>query len=84
MQRWEYMTVAIVRSYGTKYRVNGTIIAEWNDIPLYEMLQRAGRQGFELVAIDEGSYIFKRPFLGRTGPLRANTGEQTVNREDSV
>ncbi|QPC84647.1 hypothetical protein G4Y79_09800 [Phototrophicus methaneseepsis] len=61
MQRWDYACVQVVKSYGVKYRVNGKSISEWNDIPLFAMLQNMGNKGFEMVSIDGEMYIFKRP-----------------------
>ena len=67
-QRWEYLTINLVRSYGMNYRANGEKVNDWKDLPLHDVFQRVGRQGFELVVYDGENYIFKRP-AAATGSL---------------
>jgi hypothetical protein len=64
-QKWDYLVVNLVRSYGMNYRANGMKMAEWKDLPLHDMLARVGQQGYELVAYDGANYIFKRPAMPR-------------------
>jgi hypothetical protein len=61
MQKWEYMLISLVRSYGMNYRANGEKVADWKDIPLHEMFIKMGRAGFEFISYDGENYIFKRP-----------------------
>lgn len=61
MQRWEYMSVNVLKSYGMNYRANGRKVAEWKDIPVHEMMNILGKQGFEFISYDGSNYIFKRP-----------------------
>lgn len=61
MQKWEYLIINILRSYGMNYRANGEKVNEWKDLPLHEVFIKIGRQGFELVMYDGENYIFKRP-----------------------
>lgn len=61
MQKWEYMLVNLVRSYGMNYRANGEKVGEWKDIDLHEVFLKLGKAGFEFVAYDGDNYIFKRP-----------------------
>lgn len=65
MQRWEYLTLdwdwgddQQRRAFG----VNQVKIEDWKKDPLLEeYLSKLGEEGWELVAVDEGLYIFKRP-----------------------
>lgn len=66
MQKWEYMTVSRLKSYGLTYRANGEKVSQWRDKPLHEMLQDLGKAGFELVAYDGENYIFKRPLMNNS------------------
>ena len=61
MPRWEYVQVGIVNSYGIQYRANGEKQAQWKDQPLFVVLNELGKGGYELIAFDGESYIFKRP-----------------------
>lgn len=61
MQRWEYVTVNMLDSYGLNYRANGEKQAQWKDKALHAVLNDMGRAGYELVAYDGENYIFKRP-----------------------
>lgn len=61
IQKWEYMIVNAVKSYGVVYRANGEKIGDWKDLPVHEVFMKLGRAGFEFVAFDGESYIFKRP-----------------------
>lgn len=62
MQRWEYVVVNLVRSYGMNYRANGEKVAAWKDLPLFKMMKQMGENGYELTAYDGENYIFKRPY----------------------
>jgi hypothetical protein len=61
LQRWEYVCVSVIRSYGMNYRRNGIKVGEWKDRPIFEMLGKMGEEGYELTAYDGTNYIFKRP-----------------------
>lgn len=61
MPRWEYVQVGVINSYGIQYRANGEKQGQWKDEPLHVVLNELGKGGFELVAYDGESYIFKRP-----------------------
>lgn len=67
MQKWEYMLITLVRSYGMNYRANGTKMNDWKDLPLHEVFNKVGRAGFEFVAFDGDSYMFKRPVQSGNG-----------------
>ncbi|MGB1285314.1 MAG: hypothetical protein ACPG7F_02175 [Aggregatilineales bacterium] len=71
--RWEYRLVSVLKSYGMNYRVNGQKVGDWQDIPIYEMMQKMGMHGFEFVAFDGDNYIFKRPLVvpKKTGALQS-------------
>ncbi len=70
MQKWEYIVVGLLASYGIQYRVNGEKQGQWKDKQLHIVLNDLGRAGFELVAYDGENYIFKRPAKPQaTGPL---------------
>lgn len=75
-QKWDYLVVNLVRSYGMNYRANGVKMAEWKDLPLHDMLARVGQQGYELVAYDGANYIFKRPAMPKntTQPVAGSSG----------
>lgn len=60
-QRWEYLVLNMIKSYGMNYRVNGEKVSDWKDRSLHEVLTQIGRQGFELVVFDGENYVFKRP-----------------------
>lgn len=64
MQKWEYMLINVVKSYGMNYRANGEKIADWKDLPLHEVFIKLGKAGFEFAAFDGESYIFKREAQG--------------------
>lgn len=61
MQRWEYLSLTLVKSYGMNYRVNGEKVGDWKDKPVHEVFQAIGKQGFELILFDGEQYVFKRP-----------------------
>jgi len=65
MQRWEYVVINVLKSYGMNWRANGDKRGEWKDQPLHFVLNEMGKAGFEMVAYDGENYIFKRP--ARTG-----------------
>jgi hypothetical protein len=79
MQRWDYACVQVVKSYGIKYRVNGSNVTEWNDIPVFAMLQNMGNKGYEMVTIDGDLYIFKRPT-----PQKANGAVKSLKSNEVV
>jgi hypothetical protein len=61
MQKWEYVLVGIVKSYGMNYRVNGEKQGDWKDLPIHEVFIKMGKAGFEFISYDGENYIFKRP-----------------------
>lgn len=61
MPRWEYVQIGVVNSYGIQYRANGEKQGQWKDEPFHVVLNDLGKGGFELIAYDGESYIFKRP-----------------------
>ena len=61
MQKWEYITIGTVNSYGLQYKMNGEKQNQWKDKHLHEVLADLGNEGWELLSFDGGSYIFKRP-----------------------
>lgn len=60
-QKWEYMLLTVVKSYGMNYRANGEKVNDWKDLPLHDVFIRLGKAGFEYCSYDGDSYIFKRP-----------------------
>lgn len=77
MPRWEYVQIGVVNSYGIQYRANGEKQAKWKDQPFHVVLNDLGKAGFELVAYDGESYIFKR-VTKTTNAL--NTGSLTTGK----
>lgn len=80
MQKWEYLTLESSRNYGkTKYIVNGEQQAELTNEKLAIVLNKVGRQGWELVGMTDAgetnTFVFKREFV-RTGMLQ---GDRTLN-----
>ena len=61
MQKWEYMLVGVVKSYGMNYRANGEKVGDWKDLPLHDVFGKMGKAGFEFISYDGDNYIFKRP-----------------------
>lgn len=61
MQKWDYLVLNVVRSYGMTYRRNGDKVADWKNRPVHEVLMALGDEGYELTAFDGINYIFKRP-----------------------
>jgi len=61
MQRWEYVVINVLKSYGMNWRANGEKRSEWKDQPIHYVLNEMGKLGFELVSFDGENYIFKRP-----------------------
>jgi hypothetical protein len=61
MQKWDYLILGVIESYGVNYRVNGEKVAEWKDVPLHDVFNVIGKQGFEFIQFDGQNYIFKRP-----------------------
>lgn len=59
--KWDYLVISLVRSYGMNYRANGDKVADWKDLPIHDVFNRVGKQGFEYVGYDGENYIFKRP-----------------------
>jgi len=74
MHKWDYLMLSIAKSYGTNYRVNGEKIAEWKDLPLHDVFNIVGKQGFEFITFDGESYIFKRQVAQTRGlqPLQSS------------
>ncbi|MGJ3238838.1 MAG: hypothetical protein ACFE0Q_09050 [Anaerolineae bacterium] len=60
MQKWEYMLISVVKSYGMNYRANGDKVNDWKDVPLHDVFARMGKAGFEFCNYDGENYIFKR------------------------
>jgi hypothetical protein len=66
MQKWEYLTLESSRNYGkTKYIVNNEQQAELTNEKLSVVLNKIGRQGWEMVGVSPGSesgqlFVFKR------------------------
>lgn len=82
MQRWDYACVQIIKSYGVKYRFNGNNVSDWNDIPLFQMLQNMGEKGYEMIGIDGENYIFKRP--GAASPTNAGRSPFRENQPQDI
>lgn len=61
MQKWDYLILGLIKSYGVNYRVNGEKVADWKDMPIHDVFNIVGKQGFEFIGFDGESYIFKRP-----------------------
>lgn len=64
MQRWEYMTwkVGDLGDAGARVRIaDGEEFARNERQPLYEALDRAGGDGWELVGVSGDTLLFKRP-----------------------
>jgi hypothetical protein len=70
MQKWDYLILGVIESYGVNYRVNGEKVAEWKDVPLHDVFNVIGKQGFEFIQFDGQNYIFKRP-SGATKSLQS-------------
>lgn len=68
MQKWEYMLIGLVKSYGMNYRANGDKVNDWKDLPLHEVFKKVGKGGYEFCAYDGDSYIFKRPVANGKKP----------------
>lgn len=65
MSRWEYLTLASTRNYGTtKYYVNGVQQPTLRNGRFEAIINQLGGQGWELVGIsadgNEKTFIFKR------------------------
>jgi len=63
MQRWEYLVLNVLKSYGMNYRVNGEKVGDWKDLPIHDVLNKVGAQGFEFIMFDGDNYYFKRPVV---------------------
>jgi len=61
MQKWEYMLIGVIKSYGMNYRANGQKVGDWKDLPIHDVFVKMGKSGFEFVGYDGENYIFKRP-----------------------
>jgi len=61
MQKWEYITVGMLNSYGLQYKLNNEKEHKGKEKPLHEVFADLGEEGWELVSFDGESYIFKRP-----------------------
>ena len=68
MQKWEYMLVGVVKSYGMNYRANGEKVGDWKDLPIHDVFLKMGKAGFEFVSYDGENYIFKRPAAANGKP----------------
>jgi hypothetical protein len=80
VEKWDYLMLSLVKSYGINYRVNGEKVADWKDLPLHDIFNVIGKQGFEFVAYDGENYIFKRPTAPAARPvqpLRPSTQSDT-------
>lgn len=75
MHKWEYLTLESSRNYGkTKYVVNGEQQAELTNEKLAVVLNKIGRQGWEMIGVSgngENSqiFVFKRVAVRKTGTL---------------
>jgi hypothetical protein len=67
MQKFEYMVIGLVKSYGMNYRANAEKVNDWKDLPLHDVFNRMGKAGYEFVAYDGESYIFKRAIQNKKG-----------------
>lgn len=65
-QKWDYLVLSLVKSYGINYRVNGEKVADWKDMPLHDVFNIVGKQNFEFISYDGENYIFKRPTAAGT------------------
>ena len=65
MQKFEYMLIGLVKSYGMNYRANGEKVNDWKDLPLNDVFNRLGKAGYEFIAYDGDNYIFKRPVASK-------------------
>lgn len=65
MQKWEYMMIGVVKSYGMNYRANGDKVNDWKDLPLHDVFAKVGKAGYEFVSYDGDNYIFKRPLASK-------------------
>lgn len=65
MQKWEYLYCSIRRQYNAVDSINGESLQIQSYKPLASFLREKGDEGWELVAVGEGSYgntiYFKRP-----------------------
>jgi hypothetical protein len=66
MQKWEYLHMETAES--SVYIIDGERMEEWTDLPLFQVLNRLGDDGWELVSIAfeqaillPAHLIFKRP-----------------------
>ena len=78
MQKWEYLVVNLVKSYGMNYRANGNRMAEWKDLPIHDVFMRVGQQGYEFAAYDGANYIFKRPSVPRPAQAGAPAAQASA------
>ena len=73
MQKWDYLCISVMKSYGMNYRANGQKMNDWKDLHLHEIMQRLGRNGYEFVGYDGDNYIFKRPLQEKVAPAAGIT-----------
>lgn len=66
MQKWEYLHLETAES--SIYIIDGDRMEEWTDLPLFQVLNSLGDEGWELVSIAfeqaillPAHLIFKRP-----------------------
>ncbi len=81
MQRWDYLVLNILKSYGINYRVNNEKVGEWKDFLLHDVLNRLGKQGYELVTFDGENYLFKRP-AASLKPLEQPKADDSAEKDD--
>jgi hypothetical protein len=61
MQKWEYLEVQYLFSGGETVLCLNNIPTEYGTSRAPELFANLGRQGWELVAVDDEHYFFKRP-----------------------
>lgn len=60
MQKWEYLEVE--SAYNRVLAINGKEVKDWQEgTRMIDYLNQVGDEGWELIAIDENRYLFKRP-----------------------
>lgn len=87
MQKWEYLTLEVSRNYGkTKYIVNSEQQPDLTNEKLAIVLNKIGRQGWELVGMTDAgegnSFVFKRVYVKTTGSLQPERAADTNGKLD--
>lgn len=87
MQKWEYLTLESSRNYGkTKYIVNSEQQAELTNEKLAVVLNKIGRQGWELVGMSDAgesnTFVFKRTYVKTTGILQTDKAAGINGKQD--